>query len=129
MRPTRRAIAIADAAEMVGVPTKTLLRRLRHLDRQCGIRVLVRFGDSRNSPFYVTLPGLRAAMPHIFDDDREADSLDVDTLREEVALLRQRQDLLAKRFRELAEKRRPRRRKKVVGQSTPQQDKTGHARP
>ncbi len=119
MRPTRRAIAIADAAEMVGVPTKTLLRRLRHLDRQCGIRVLVRFGDAPNSPFYVTLPGLRAAMPHIFGE-HETDSLDVEELREEVALLRQRQDLLAKRFRELAEKRKPRRRKKVVSQSAPQ---------
>jgi hypothetical protein len=119
MRPIRRAIAIADAAEMVGVPTKTLLRRLRHLDRQCGIRVLVRFGDAPNSPFFVTLPGLRAAMPHIFDE-REPDSLDVDALREEVSLLRQRQDLLAKRFRELAEKRKRRRRKKVVSQSAPQ---------
>lgn len=119
MRPTRRAIAIADAAEMVGVPTKTLLRRLRHLDRQCGIRVLVRFGDAPNSPFYVTLPGLRAAMPHIFGE-QEPDSLDVEALREELALLRQRQDLLAKRFRELAEKRRRRRRKKVAIQSAPQ---------
>jgi DNA-binding Lrp family transcriptional regulator len=123
MTRLRRVIPLADAAEMVGVPTKTLLRRLQKLAHQCGIRVLVRFGDSRNSPYHVTLPGLRAALPHIFGD-REPDQLDFEELREEVGLLRQRQDLLAKRFRELTTKRPRRRRQKVVGQSGPQLDKS-----
>jgi hypothetical protein len=124
MSRLRRVIAIADAAEMVGVPTKTLLRRLRKLDRQCGIRVLVRFGDAPNSPYHVTLPGLRAAMPHIFGD-REPTELDIEELRDEVALLRQRQDLLAKRFREFTNKRPRRRRKQVVSQSKPELDNSG----
>ena len=91
---------VADAAEMIGVSPRTFLRRLRNVERSRGLTVLLRFGTSRNSPYFVTITGLRAVLPHVFGE-REPDAIDIEELHDAVALVRQRQDLIAERFRKL----------------------------